>query len=575
MTTTSNRRDLFELWLAATEGAATDAQLDELNERIRTDAAARDELLSLTRQQGWLAWNAAALKLPAAYAALAQDRNDDAPAAAPALTSNRKLVSSRTVSYATAAALLIACTVGFLSGRWLDGNNRASADNPAILATPATMISGTGCVWGAGLTHPADDEGFAGGNSLQLLEGLADFKVRFHAASVGLQMEGPASVVLTAEGTPSLSYGKIIIDADRATPGVYPIETPFGRVQVEPGAEVGLVAFGSTAEVHCFRGRATVESPWLQADGQELSNVSLAAGESLKFADVGAATLEAQRGAADRARFIPQVSMTSDFLSVSPDYVRTIVADRPAAYWRFEDADAGVVRNEMGDAYASRVKGQVEWVGPQGNRALELGREGKQGLIEAEETWDEVLADDFTIEAWIKPSHYHLGSIVGFVGEFDPELQRNRHGVLLETCGPSSPNDWSRLRQLRFLHRSQLTANPRHGVSTYSGREYSPRRWQHVVAVKSGADLQLYLDGQLIDAAHDEAATPGGLHLVIGQLYTETVERFFIGQLDEMAIYPRALTPEQVHRHHELLRPAAHVKSSGSLPLEGRAGEGV
>jgi hypothetical protein len=154
----------------------------------------------------------------------------------------------------------------------------------------------------------------------------------------------------------------------------------------------------------------------------------------------------------------------------------------------------------------------------------------------------------------MKPSHQHLGSMVGFCGVFDPVVHRNKHGVLLETCGPSGPSDWRRINQLRFLHRSQLTADPHDGVSCFSSRPYEPRRWQHVVAVKEGREMRLFLDGQLMQTAHDDLPTPKGLHLVIGQLYTETVERFFIGQLDEVAIYARPLTSRQVRRHYELLR---------------------
>jgi hypothetical protein len=396
-----------------------------------------------------------------------------------------------------------------------------------------------------------------GGDSLQLLEGIAEFRIGVGASDVRLQMEGPVSMVLTAHGAASLSYGKIIVRTGRLDGDSYPIETSFGRVMAEPHAEVGLIAFGSTAEIHCFLGRATVESPWLRSEEDKAPSVSLAAGEALEFDDVGGAVLEAQRRAAQSQQFTPQVSMSTDFLSVSPQYVREVVAAGPVAYWRFEESADGTVRNEVGGAYMGRVKGQVSWAGPEGNRAIELGQNSQQGSIVAGESWDEVLDGDFSIELWMKPSHHHLGSMVGFVGEFDPAEQRNKHGVLLETCGPSGPSDWLRMRQLRFLHRSQLTASAADGVSCFSGRSYDVRRWQHVTAVRDGDELRLYVDGELVQTAHENQPTPAGLHLVIGQLYTETVERFFIGQLDEVAIYDRALTADEVSVHHELLRPAA------------------
>ena len=564
METSQHRRELMELWLMAGEGAATDAQLEQLSRTIADDPDARDVLVRMSRHQGWLAWNAASVKLPAALATLA-------PASAPSSRAVERrrsrlarwrsvvgdLLAPRQFGLRAALGLFLAGAIGYLSAGWLR-RDFPELGPPLATAAPiqATMVSGTGCVWGPGNIRPEQNGQFAGGDSLQLLEGIAELEIRHAGADVSLQMEGPASVVLTARGAPSMSFGKIDIAVDPAASLPYPVETPFGRVLARAGAEVGVVAFGGKAEIHCFAGRATIESPWLEASGAEVASVSLEAGESLKFEDVGGGALQATRDAADRERFTPQVSMNADFLSVTPEYVRDVVASRPVAYWRFEDADAAVVKNEMGPSNACTVKGEVERIGPDGNRTVQLGMGASPGSIVSAESWDDVLAKDFTIELWMKPSHYHLGSMVGFVGEFDAVVQRNKHGVLLETCSPSTPSPWSRLRELRFLHRSELTADAKDGVSCFSGREYDNRRWQHVVAVKEGDELRLYVDGRLMETARDPKPTPRGLHLVIGQLYTETAERFFIGQLDEVAIYDHALADEQIRRRHELLRPA-------------------
>jgi hypothetical protein len=185
-----------------------------------------------------------------------------------------------------------------------------------------------------------------------------------------------------------------------------------------------------------------------------------------------------------------------------------------------------------------------------------MGLNGRQGSILSGDSWDETLQGDFSIELWMKPSHHHLGSMVGFVGDFDPALHRNRHGVLLEACGPVvNAFQWLEPKRIRFLHRSELTANPSDGVHCFSADAYDARRWQHVVATKQGDQLRLYVDGKLAASQVDDQPTPRGLHLVIGQLYTETLERFFIGQLDEIAVYDRALPESEVKAHHELLRP--------------------
>lgn len=457
-------------------------------------------------------------------------------------------------------AAIGASLLGFLTGGWIvnDRGVDSMVDSSPLLQ--ATMISSTGCVWGPGDESPAASRR-SGGDSLQLLEGIAEFSVGPAGSGLRLQLEGPASMVLAAQGGASMSYGKIVVRAGRL-PQPYPIETSFGRLLVEGDAEAGLTEFGRTAQVHCFRGQVTIESPWLRSN-EPLARVELQAGESVRLSDVGGAEQQVRRGVARPGDFTPQLSMNSDFLSVSSAYVREIVAAGPVAYWRFEEAANGVFPNEMGASFQGRLTGQVRRTGPEGNRAIELGMDSNQGSVVATESWDDVLRDDFSVELWMKPSHHHLGSMVGFVGEFDPIQRRNKHGVLLETCGPSAPSDWLRMKQLRFLHRTELTTKPADGVSCFSGRPYDVRRWQHVAAVRRGGELQLYLDGELAQSVRDDSSTPVGLRLVIGQLYTETSERFFIGQLDEVAVYGRALRPAEVARHCELLRP---VKPEAARP---------
>src|SRR4051812_12237138 len=99
------RQQLIELWLAAGEGTASEAQLAELSAAIETNAAARDCVLSIARQQGWLAWNAAELPLPAALASLAVEVSSQKPT----LRSHRR---SQRRMYAALAASLVSVAVG-------------------------------------------------------------------------------------------------------------------------------------------------------------------------------------------------------------------------------------------------------------------------------------------------------------------------------------------------------------------------------------------------------------------------------------------------------------------------------
>ena len=57
---------------------------------------------------------------------------------------------------------------------------------------------------------------------------------------------------------------------------------------------------------------------------------------------------------------------------------------------------------------------------------------------------------------------------------------------------------------------------------------------------------------------------PPGLRVIVGQLDESRVERPFTGQLDELAIYPRPLSVEELRRHFELIRNPAATPTEAS-----------
>jgi len=67
--------------------------------------------------------------------------------------------------------------------------------------------------------------------------------------------------------------------------------------------------------------------------------------------------------------------------------------------------------------------------------------------------------------------------------------------------------------------------------------------------------MRLYLNGQLEARGEDSSEVPPGLRMVIGNLYPSRHMRRFIGQLDELAIYNRALGEAEVSNHYRLVRP--------------------
>ena len=66
--------------------------------------------------------------------------------------------------------------------------------------------------------------------------------------------------------------------------------------------------------------------------------------------------------------------------------------------------------------------------------------------------------------------------------------------------------------------------------------------------------MRLYVDGELVASEKDDTQLTKGLSLVVGQLFSFGTVRPFVGHLDEMAIYDRALTAEEVRRRVDIMR---------------------
>jgi hypothetical protein len=574
--------ELIRLWLLVSEGRASEGDLQQLNRMLEEDANARKCLFHLTRQQSWLIWNGATAP-GLAGAVLARSQAEVAAARAEAAVCQpapnegqfnprraartRKGVLARSKVAITALhsiripllsyrmAALAACIA--VAAGWIAVNYDARqviAPSLADSDVRAEVVGATVCVWSGGVEGaPSLGHQFREGDTLQLLEGVAELRIRSSTSEAGLQLEGPVAVVIGSNGISNLRFGKVAIQTSHYGAG-FQVATSFGRVVAGPGAEIGISTFGNTAEVHVFEGTVALESPWIVSDDGELAIRHIHAGEAVRLNQTGESSLQVADIAPERGMFTTRLSMDANFLKVTPNYVRAVRDAQPVAYWRFEGDDGKFVRNEMGAAFQGALRGDYRWVGPEGSRAIEFGVAPNPGAMQVPESWDAVLAKDFSLEFWMRPSHYHLGTILGFAGPFDWEQRRNIYGINVEIQG--GWGDGARTNRVRFLNRAPLSMiSP--GTSLFSSGRYATRRWQHVVSVRKGSDLSLYLDGELVQTGRLETATPKGLQLVVGQLYTESLARPFIGYLDELAIYDRALDEEEVEQHYRLIRSEA------------------
>jgi hypothetical protein len=362
-------------------------------------------------------------------------------------------------------------------------------------------------------------------------------------------------MMLTSEGMPMLRFGRLTATINPSS-RPFVLDTPVGSLTVGDFGSIGASAFGNDGEIHVFDGVATFEPAWRTSAEQQDVPLKIRAGEAIRVQEDEDGELRITRHPADEKYFVAQLSMHSDSLIIPPAYVAAVKEAGPLAYWRFERDAWPLVPNQMGERFAGHVEGALGVTGYHGNQAVEFGVTDESGEIVSNDLIEREVTGTYSIELWLKPSHYHVGAVVSLVG--DPETPTGviPHGMLLEMGGTGLiPRDVHHPGRVRFLHRSPASNESELGTSCYSTEAYTLRKWQHLVAVKDAEQMRLYINGTLAGEGTDTTEMPAGMRLLVGRLYPSRQVRPFIGQLDELAIYNRVLAPQEIKQHYRLVRP--------------------
>ncbi|TWT72832.1 hypothetical protein Pla123a_41330 [Posidoniimonas polymericola] len=244
--------------------------------------------------------------------------------------------------------------------------------------------------------------------------------------------------------------------------------------------------------------------------------------------------------------------MATDRLSVGDRYAELVMAAKPASYWRFTRTPSGVLENEVAGGVNLMMGGEVSTVSYGTNSVLEFGMTRHAGYLYSEALWPATPLSEFSAEVWVKPSHFHNGSILALTTERDARGKYPNHAMLLELGGAQSHwRSLTPLNSLRYLLRSPPSGDQEGEFGSSVPNGYEVRRWQHLVYVKRDDRLELFRNGArvAVDDGGDSRVIASELQIVCGRLYPHGSERLFVGQMDELAIYEHALTESEVRTH--------------------------
>jgi hypothetical protein len=463
----------------------------------------------------------------------------------------RSRASSRRGRWAVAAAVAMAMAAVVLATFW----PRESRERPVAEGRPyprvdttiglAMVVKLVGVSWEpSGEPHPTEGDVLAAG-CLRFRSGRARLSM---LTGVVLDIEGPADVELIDVDRVRCDRGRIRAQIPPGAEG-FRVLGPSSAV-VDLGTEFGLnVGTDGKMRGQVFKGR--LEAALLSAAGTLQRSF---------FLDAAKANASKAFEIDSRTRHIEVVATSEDFvraldplappLILDADYTAGILRSRPWGYWRFESMEGGAVPNEVAGRPPLRSTGPIRLdAGPVGNHWAEFRASKDPQFLEMSELWRPTGRQGYAVEFWCLSESIGHASMVSLVSPRDTD-----HHVFLMELTSRNRLTIHKPASVRLLHRS--TPGWEGGDNAYSEDHYVPYRWHHVVGQINADHIELFMDGRL-SASLSIATVHGDLpcQFILGRLTGLpgtglSVDRPFVGRIDEAALYDHSLSAEEIRDHH-------------------------
>ena len=261
--------------------------------------------------------------------------------------------------------------------------------------------------------------------------------------------------------------------------------------------------------------------------------------------------------------------MTPLSLPATSPYAKAVLDDSPTQYWRLGETTGTLAVNLVGTdgTYNAPTLGQA---GPR--PALFPGLEADNKAPDFDGTADRVASKadvptmtEWTLEAWAKPDvlGHSKTVLTNDAGGWNDDVIL---GLAPETTSYSTTNRWAIIHQDDDVNQRTIVETPIDAVAD---------RWYHLAATADGSTLKLYVNGQLVGSqARRGSDLDFGADPVWIGANPNGIIRFFDGQLDEVAVYDRALGAGEVLEHFDAAAgyPTAVAPVAANIAVTGTGG---
>lgn len=458
--------------------------------------------------------------------------------------------SSRSWGIPFAVALSILMLLGFANLYFIDSWKTAIFGDP-MLDFAETQLAGQGPI---AIVISRSEEADAGSplqvgdrvkpGALRLNRG--DLKLEF-LSGVRVQLTGPAEMHLLTEHQATLLSGQagVVTSPDSDS---FSLNGPVSAVANGSSEFVFRVKDLSHGELDVYQGE--VMASLLGPSGDTLLNELVSADHFALFAN---GDLSVAAKSFDDSERVDMVPVDNLYLNSTEQYAEAVMADRPLVYLRFEDGDVvgDQVINHMGDHHHGIIHsagdGSIDISG--GRVRFSKSKRGRH--VSLSEPIESINRREFSVEFWVRTDRMHWGTFFGLLPVTQADPEKESHLCVIEYANQT--NVVHRPATIRMLYRYPPTTYDG-GKNIFTPNSCTPGIWTHIVAVKTSDSIRLYCNGQLqinLDDLDFDDTSP--YNAVLGQLDSVRPMRQFEGQLDEVAIYEKALTEEQIRQHYEII----------------------
>jgi hypothetical protein len=247
-----------------------------------------------------------------------------------------------------------------------------------------------------------------------------------------------------------------------------------------------------------------------------------------------------------------------------------VLAGAPAAYWRLGERQGSIARDASGHGHDGHYVGHVDFgqtgaIAADSNKAIRLRGPQASSYVTIPDRKEFSIATSgkgLSVEVWMRPD------VLEFTGEDAQPPDKFIHWL---GKGEENQYEWG----FRFYARSSArpnrisayvwNADGRLGAGAYVEDRLEEGAWMHLVATFDdprvpSARVQFYKDGApsthndssgTLYKNYDIKVQHGSSPLRLG---TRDLGGFLTGRLDEVAIYPRVLSAEEIARHWRIAR---------------------